>query len=765
MSLRTRYITFACSIAVIAALLLGGYNFYWVNRLTQEQAFDRLSDDARAVATQVESRYNRLRNDATAISQTPPFLGMIRSMENAGVDPLDGSTTALWRERLQTIFKAIMRRRPEYVQMRYIEVADKGMELVRVDNRDGVILSIPGKDLQQKQNAPYVVSGILLSPYGVHFSNIDQNVEHGVPDPNLYVLRVVTQVRDPQGALFGLMVISTDFEAEIDSVLRAVDSPYAIYVVDDSGNYIERYPDGTITRIVAPYDSEYALPARFSGSDTNTGEFNHPSLGQVLYSRADVGFDVSSPHRRISIFIAAPKAEGLAGAQEIQKVALGLSLVLVLVTAGGAFAVARRMTMPMKVAVERIEDYATGVTSLDLPTHRKDEIGDLSRAFTSLVDSLEEARSEERAILARLEAIADNTVEGLITTDELGTILSFNRGAETMFGYTQSEAVGKPVDILMSTEYAERHDESLARYKLTGESEVLGKALEREGMRKDGTEFPIELTISEVRVNGMRIFSGIARDISERKLVEQQLIATSEALQKSNNDLEEFAYIASHDLKEPIRAISNHAQFLGEDHGDALGDDGMKRLDRIRDLCAKSERLVSDLLYFSRIGRGDDDAQSIDPSKTIDAIKSALVDYLAERKATIDVVTDLPLLAGDPSRIKSVFQNLIVNGVKYNDRDEKRIEIGYEEPVGDEPGKFYVKDNGIGIPDEFQERVFTIFKRLHNDRAYGPGSGAGLSFVRKIVERHGGKITVESREGEGSKFIFSLTEAMRSPES
>lgn len=759
MSLRVRYITFACSVAVIAALLLGGYNFYWVNRLTEEQAFDRLTDDARAVATQVKSRYDRLNNDVTVVSQTPPFLGIIRSMENGGIDPLDGSTTDLWRERLKTIFKATMRRRVEYVQMRYIEVADKGMELVRVDNRNGVIVAIPEHELQRKQDRSYVIAGTLLGPFGVYFSSIEQNVENSIPDSDLYVLRAVTQVRNLEGALFGLMVINTDFEAEIRSVLHAVDSPYAIYIVDDSGNYIQKAADGTISRIVTPVDKNYALPAQFVQSQRLFGELDDDAVGAAMYARADVGFDIENPNRHISIFIAAPKAEALAGAQKIQQVALGLSFVLVLVTAGGAFAVARRMTHPMQVAIERIEEYSTGAGPLELPTKRRDEIGDLSRAFTGLVESLEQSRSEERATLARLEAIADNTVEGLITTNERGVILSYNKGAEAMFGYTQSEAVGQSIGILMSTDFAEGHDEATALYSLAGRSEVLIKAIEREGIRKNGTEFPIELTISEVRINGTRIFSGIARDITERKMLERKLIDSSEALQRSNSDLEEFAYIASHDLKEPIRAISNHAQFLTEDHSDALGEDGIKRLDRIRDLCNKSERLITDLLHFSRIGRSNDMTQSIDPVEIIDIIKESLADYLTERNATVDVVTALPLLKGDPSRVKSVFQNLIVNGVKYNDRDEKRIEIGYEEPTDVEPGKFYVKDNGIGIPDEFRNRVFSIFKRLHNDRAYGPGSGAGLSFVRKIVERHGGRITIDSQEGEGTKFSFNLTEA------
>ncbi|RVU36593.1 hypothetical protein EOI86_15520 [Hwanghaeella grinnelliae] len=243
------------------------------------------------------------------------------------------------------------------------------------------------------------------------------------------------------------------------------------------------------------------------------------------------------------------------------------------------------------------------------------------------------------------------------------------------------------------------------------------------------------------------------------RMAETRLQNKARELQRSNSDLEEFAYIASHDLKEPIRAISNHAQFLFDDHNEVIGEDGSKRIGRIRELCKKSEGLISALLEFSRIGRSEEAVQRIDLAETIDIITVSLADYLTECNATVDIVTALPPVFGDPSRIQSVFQNLIVNGVKYNDRDEKRIEIGYEEPVGDEPGKFYVKDNGIGIPEEFQERVFTIFKRLHNDRAYGPGSGTGLSFVRKIVERHGGKITVESREGEGSKFIFNLREA------
>lgn len=240
---------------------------------------------------------------------------------------------------------------------------------------------------------------------------------------------------------------------------------------------------------------------------------------------------------------------------------------------------------------------------------------------------------------------------------------------------------------------------------------------------------------------------------------ERDLAAQARELKRSNNDLEEFAYIASHDLKEPVRAISNHAQFLVEDHGERLGEDGKKRIARIRDLCRRSESLISDLLEFSRIGRDDEEPRVIDVRELIENIRGSLRDYLVERNATIEIVTDLPKVSGVPPRVESVFRNLIVNGVKYNDRDAKLIEIGFRPGEGDGPGEFFVKDNGIGIPEPHKDKIFTIFKRLHNERVYGAGTGAGLSIVRKIVEQHGGRIIVESQEGEGSTFIFGLPTA------
>jgi len=231
--------------------------------------------------------------------------------------------------------------------------------------------------------------------------------------------------------------------------------------------------------------------------------------------------------------------------------------------------------------------------------------------------------------------------------------------------------------------------------------------------------------------------------------------------QEARNKLSEFAYIASHDLKAPMRGIANQARFLIEDHGKSLEPDAHRRLDRMQELCGHLEALISTLLKYSRIGRSDA-REDVDPEQFVNSISMLLSETLAEKNAHIEIETQLPVIQANPSDITTVFQNLILNGLTYNDAEEKHIAIGFKEEaiVNGSPMRdaFYVRDNGIGIDPEFQKDVFRMFKRLHHPDAYGEGSGAGLAFVRKVVEDNGGTIGLTSAPGEGSTFYFSFTE-------
>ncbi len=244
-------------------------------------------------------------------------------------------------------------------------------------------------------------------------------------------------------------------------------------------------------------------------------------------------------------------------------------------------------------------------------------------------------------------------------------------------------------------------------------------------------------------------------------------------LADSNRELEDFASIVSHDLKEPLRGIYNYAIFLVEDYGEQLDDDNRASLAALTRLAKRMEALIDSLLYYSRVGRVDLARQATDLEKTVDGVLETLSFRLQEAHIAVRRPTPLPTLTCDAARVGEIFRNLLTNAIKYNDKLQKWVEIGaYQGVTGeaDHPGQsypqsatpgqwvFYVRDNGIGIREKHQAKIFGIFKRLHNRDQYGGGTGIGLTIVKKIVERHGGQLWVESTVGEGTTFYFTLQE-------
>jgi light-regulated signal transduction histidine kinase (bacteriophytochrome) len=226
-------------------------------------------------------------------------------------------------------------------------------------------------------------------------------------------------------------------------------------------------------------------------------------------------------------------------------------------------------------------------------------------------------------------------------------------------------------------------------------------------------------------------------------------------LNQSNDELEDFAHIASHDLKEPLRGIRNYANFLMEDHAEALGEEGRRKLATIDRLSKRMHDLLGSLLYYSRVGRSDLAVSEVDLNRLVKDVVDSLAPYLVEHSAEVRIVNPLPTLSCDPVRTAEVFSNLITNAVKYNDRTERLVEIGSKAGEGGQTAVF-VRDNGIGIPENHFGTIFGIFKRLHSRDEYGGGTGSGLALSKKIVERHGGKIWLQSVVGKGSEFYFTI---------
>ena len=260
-------------------------------------------------------------------------------------------------------------------------------------------------------------------------------------------------------------------------------------------------------------------------------------------------------------------------------------------------------------------------------------------------------------------------------------------------------------------------------------------------------------------------------ELAERRRAERRLAAANAELRQSNQELDDFAYIASHDLKEPLRGIHNYSVFLLEDYADRLDEDGRAKLQTLGRLSRRMEELIDSLLHYSRVGRVDLALETVDLNRTVVEVLESLQVQLRDTRTEVRIPRPLPAVRCDRVRVGEIFANLIGNALKYNDKEERWIEVGALPPEGAglddtlvgapggrgaRPPVLYVRDNGIGIPEKHHQAVFRIFKRLHGRDRFGGGTGAGLTIVQKLVERHRGRIWLASEPGAGTTFYFTL---------
>ncbi len=236
----------------------------------------------------------------------------------------------------------------------------------------------------------------------------------------------------------------------------------------------------------------------------------------------------------------------------------------------------------------------------------------------------------------------------------------------------------------------------------------------------------------------------------------EDLVRANKALEQSNQELDEFCHIASHDLKEPLRGVRNQIAFLIEDFSNDIPLAARERIDKIPPIIEHLNTLISSLLRYSRVSRVDLAYESADLQKIVDGVLASLASYVEENNAEIRLLGVLPSLNCDGVKVGEVFRNLVVNAIKYNDKNDKWVEIGVENNAASRP-VFFVRDNGMGIQERHFSRIFTLFKRLHAQDAFGGGTGIGMTIVKKIIERHGGEIWLESEVGVGTTFYFTLS--------
>jgi len=404
-------------------------------------------------------------------------------------------------------------------------------------------------------------------------------------------------------------------------------------------------------------------------------------------------------------------------------------------------------------------------------------------------DITERKKAEE--VRERLAAVVESSEDAIITKSLDGTILAWNRGAEKVFGYPSSEAVGRSILFLLPPERVNEEAEILSQIALGHGVEHF----ETIRVRKDGRHINISATISPIRDKGGAIVgaSKIARDITERKRADQEiqrlngemecrnkeleakaaelqrardelevrvnertdeLASTNQVLERSNIELQQFAYIASHDLQSPLRSISGFVQLLKSEYEGKLDQQADDWIRRTVQAIGQMQTMIRDVLAYSRV---DSRSRPFEPTAFLDVFNDAVALLESSiRDAGGQVVCgELPVVMGDRSQLVQLMQNLIGNGLKYHGDKSPSVHVSAKRNGSE--WTVSVRDNGIGIDPKYHERIFEIFKRLHDQTEY-PGTGIGLAVCRRVVTRHGGRIWLESEAGQGSVFHFTLPE-------
>ena len=367
---------------------------------------------------------------------------------------------------------------------------------------------------------------------------------------------------------------------------------------------------------------------------------------------------------------------------------------------------------------------------------------------------------------ARKASILESSLDPIVTIDHRGIITEFNRAAEHVFKRPRNEVIGtKPSEILFPPAKIEGYRDRIDRYLDVGEGSLLGKRSEVTAVRSDGTVFPAEMAMTIGSENGLPVITFFIRDISRQKKAEAERERSRRELERSNRELEQFAYVASHDLQEPLRKIRTFGDRLEQKCAAGLDEVGRDCLTRMKSAAQRMQTLISDLLALSRVSTRGQTFVPVDLTEVAHEVRSDLEVLIEQQGATVQIET-LPTIEADRLQVRQLFQNLVGNAVKFGRNDEpnvvrvhgglfsQRVRRG-KQIRQEEECRILVEDRGIGFDEKYLDRIFTVFQRLHPRDVY-QGNGVGLAICRRVVERHGGRISARSRLGEGSVFEVTL---------
>lgn len=726
-------------------LVLGSLLYFDFSDFTRKSVEDRLRNETRLYSKNLENAFMSVEAFSRITSATPPFQGIIRSIDNSGIDPKDGSKLHTWKDRLATIFISILRENDYYTQLRYIELANGGKELVRVDRDSSRIYRIEESKLQKKANEPYFKNSLGLQKGNIYFSDITLNREHGeVTSEKTVTLRAVYPIyKDQTEEMFGFFVINLDFEKFLMKYMPKISLNAKIEVGTNTGSHITRELDDKFTRLQFKdnFNPDFKVAPNVLSSDEDSGLIETEDwvsfFKKYFYNSQDL-------KDYVYVKLIFPRENLFFEYDNLLRRNLLLCLGIILSFSFLFLMLSQSLLNPLKTMTRKILNAKKHSHKLYVDTNLPSELGFLAESFKELADELHEN-------FTKSETILNNIADGVISISSKGIILSCNQSVEKMFGYELSYLIGKNVSILMPQEYADNHDYFLERYFETMEAKVIGQKRELVAKKMDNELFPIELSVEEVIVGKKVIFIGVIRDISKRKKNEEKLLKTFNHLKANKQELEVFNEVVLHDFEEPLKEIKLEISKIKESHIAEESQLYLKDIKQKISLLYERLRSFRDYLTLDKLEETQGDYE-------LETLVNKAVNGNKDRQALkIHYVNGAESFKLSSNAIEKVFQCILEDSFQLNNTIEKNIWIKVESQGG--IARFEIKDDSISKPavvlNENQNTELSSYSVQNKFKT----ESIELSIARKLINKHGGRLVVSWGKASVRTYIFTWPEA------
>ncbi len=622
---------------------------------------------------------------------------------------------------------SFMQFNPQYDQLRLLDL--QGLEQVRVERQNDRAVIKPAQQLQNKAQRYYLQAGLRLEPGQLYFSPFDLNVEHGeIERPLNPTIRVATPVANERGETAGLLVMNYRGAALLEA-MAALDSPRTgqLWLVNQNGYWLKGPTP----------EQEWGF--MLSGLEAQSLATQNVRLWSQLIKPVQLGelIDEGAHYSFASIDLIPSESPDF-------EQALGRLHVVSRLSAEQLYALISPLKTGLLQAGALIVLLSAGLAYL------------LARSLAQRWHTESSLQDSEAKFRAMIEAAPD----AIIITDTDGTIVLLNEQAIRLFEYTQLELLGQKVEVLLPEELRKGHIQHRQGYVSAPRPRLMGSGLRLQAKRKDGSELPVEVSLSPIRTPSETLVFCAIRDVTERRETEDKikhlnngLTAQNNELQVVNRELEAFSYSVSHDLRAPLRAIDGFSQILSTSLSDKLDEQEADYFNRIRKAAQKMSKLIDDLLLLARVSRADVLSAEVNLSSLAESAVQNLRELQPEREIEVQIQQGIRV-EGDLALLQVTVQNLIGNAWKFTGKTEHpQIQVGTE--IQGEEEVIFFRDNGAGFDMNYADKLFVPFQRLHSGNDF-PGSGVGLATIERIMAKLHGRIWATSITGQGATFFLKL---------